>query len=93
MTCPIDDECDHDGDGLIPIYPSIYDVLTGPATAWPPGIVKMLKGDNIQADESEESARNEIEAVVYGAVQVCKPSDPFVRPLVIALYRFPMVMA
>lgn len=42
---------------------------TGPATAWPPGIIRMLEKEGAQADESEEGARAEAEAVICGAVQ------------------------
>jgi len=62
---------------------------TGPSTAWPPGILKLLRrkmekeeGDEaegldvdgedegeVTADQTEEGAREEAEAVIYGAVQ------------------------
>ena len=44
---------------------------TGPSTAWPPGILKLLRSDdkNLTADQTEEGAREEAEAVIYGAVQ------------------------
>eukprot|EP00624_Nannochloropsis_granulata_P006117 evm.model.NODE_44376_length_19205_cov_28.605051.7 len=62
---------------------------TGPSTAWPPGILKLLRrkvekedGEGVEgldvdgedevevtADQTEEGAREEAEAVIYGAVQ------------------------
>jgi|TARA_B110000090_G_scaffold16322_1_gene16309 3-ketoacyl-CoA synthase len=41
----------------------------GPSTAWPPGIVKCLSGDNIPSDVSIEAARSEAEEVIYPLVR------------------------
>ncbi len=41
----------------------------GPRTAWPPGIVKCLSGDNVKSDRTAEAARLEAEEVMYPIVR------------------------
>ena len=46
---------------------------TGPATAWPPGILKLFDSPEAVADETEEGARVEAKAVLFAVVQVKGP--------------------
>jgi len=41
---------------------------TGPATAWPPGIVRCLKDENTKADRSIAASRKEAETVIFDVV-------------------------
>jgi 3-ketoacyl-CoA synthase len=41
---------------------------TGPATAWPPGIVQCLKNKDTKADRSIAASRKEAEAVIFDVV-------------------------
>jgi predicted naringenin-chalcone synthase len=41
---------------------------TGPATAWPPGIVQSLHAKDGKADQSLQASRNEAETVIYACV-------------------------
>lgn len=43
---------------------------SGPSTAWPPGTVKCLLSEDIEADQTEEAARAEAEVVILSAVKV-----------------------
>jgi 3-ketoacyl-CoA synthase len=42
---------------------------TGPATAWPPGIVQSLNRADQQADQSIEASRKEAETVIFDVVE------------------------
>jgi 3-ketoacyl-CoA synthase len=42
---------------------------TGPATAWPPGIVQCLKDGTAKADRSIEASRKEAESVIFDVVE------------------------
>jgi len=42
---------------------------TGPATAWPPGIVKSLQNDGSKADRSIAASRKEAETVIFDVVE------------------------
>jgi predicted naringenin-chalcone synthase len=42
---------------------------TGPATAWPPGIVQCLKDGTAKADRSIEASRKEAETVIFDVVE------------------------
>eukprot|EP00429_Kryptoperidinium_foliaceum_P007578 CAMPEP_0176025146 /NCGR_PEP_ID=MMETSP0120_2-20121206/12297_1 /TAXON_ID=160619 /ORGANISM="Kryptoperidinium foliaceum, Strain CCMP 1326" /LENGTH=556 /DNA_ID=CAMNT_0017358327 /DNA_START=184 /DNA_END=1854 /DNA_ORIENTATION=- len=42
---------------------------TGPATAWPPGIVQSLHRDDEKADQSIEASRKEAETVIFDVVE------------------------
>lgn len=42
---------------------------TGPATAWPPGIVQSLTREDKKADQSIEASRKEAEAVIFDVVE------------------------
>ena len=41
---------------------------TGPATAWPPGIVQCLKSKDTKADRSIAASRKEAETVIFDVV-------------------------
>lgn len=42
---------------------------TGPATAWPPGIVQSLHNEDQKADQSIEASRKEAEVVIFDVVE------------------------